>query len=229
MKHSWVLPSLWHMTGDHYYSHSYCPTYGARNKGNGNAGPDPIPATSEDPANTEPGRLPWHDIDGSTASLEWLMPVGQKHWDLGHQIWETGQSLGRDTATLIESWYLIVPTSPDLNVRPDVSQVSDQEIYRTVGVEQPDGPVAVVSQRLGLTRSMQIRTKTKAERESVEALLRSGETVRMVNILGQEMWAKLDGSVGRALQRWKPLDSEVTNLRDGHLIDVTWREVAAPR
>lgn len=83
LKHPHICPTWWHATGDHYYAHTYSPTYGEANLGD-ETGPDPIPST-----NTNPGRLPFWDVDGRTGpsgTMRWLTPGGRAHWDVAKGI-----------------------------------------------------------------------------------------------------------------------------------------------
>lgn len=134
---------------------------------------------------------------------------------------------GVDIGTPITSWYMIAPDTPALNFRPDVVAGTFQRtvLRRSVTVGQPGNSLSVSSPTLGSRISMTVRTKTAVERAALEAILDHGE-FRLVNILGQEWWVKVEGDEVPALQIWKPLDSETTQLRDGHLHSINLVEVA---
>lgn len=222
VKHPHVNGSWWNASGDDAYASTYSLTYGLSNKGD-DTGADPVPSS-----NTNPGTFPYHDVTTPALAAEWLTEGGQAHRNMAIAIDGLGQLVESDVSTDIEEWYLIVPADPSLNFSPDVAAIRKTQGYGSVAVDTPGGSLVATSPALAVTMDMTVRARSKEQREAIEAILASGHTVRIVDILGIETWVKLAGDVDKQLQRWQPVAGETTGLRDAHMITIPWHEVSAP-
>lgn len=126
----------------------------------------------------------------------------------------------------LRGWYLHFPTDAGLNTPVEVAGFSGPDWPREVIVaESGSGPAVVASSaHLAARFGLELRIRDGAERAAVDAALAARATCRLVSSLGDEWWVASLG-VTSQLQRWKPLDSEVTGLRDGWIKSVDMVEV----
>lgn len=130
-----------------------------------------------------------------------------------------------DISTAIDSWWWIVPDDPTLNTRIEVSRIQRGQPHEVLVAGDATGTLVVDSGRLPEQFALTLRTRSAAERARVQAVLDSGMTVRMVNILGEEWRVRLASNVEVQLLRWAPLLSDTTKLRDAHEITIELQEV----
>lgn len=129
------------------------------------------------------------------------------------------------TSTVSTSWWLRVPGTPSMSTPITVIETQDTRGFNTVVAEDVEHAVVVGSPPLSRTMKLTVRTGSKAEREKVDAILDSGLTFEVVNILGRSWKVRLVGDVVEQFLRWQALPSEVTKLRDAYEISFTVVEV----
>lgn len=139
----------------------------------------------------------------------------------------TPVAIGGDISTAITSWYLIAPGAPSLSAPVDVVEFDIERPRQVVIADGPEETVVLSGPELGRRIQITFRTKTSAEREALDALLTSGEELRLVSILGRSWWVKPGSGIRERMLKWMALPSETTTLRDAHTMTVTlvqtWR------
>ena len=220
----WIMPTWWAIA-DGVFDSSYALTKGELNFDNEDA-TDPNTDSTTNPSNQNPGTFPWSDIDGS--NLYWLTEGGRAHWDLAHRVYVAPMEVDQQIETLIESWYLIVPSKPELNMKPDVVSFDEVNPMTSVVARQATGAVVASSPPMPARISTSIRLNNQTEREALTAIIESGLEVRLVTILGRSWLVRRAGDVEVDMQRWSPRDGEVTTLADAHIVTVAWEEVSNP-
>ncbi len=130
-----------------------------------------------------------------------------------------------DLDTSVDTWFLIAPESPGLNVVLDVESFQVTERVRSQRTESTEGAVVVNSLPLGDVLSLRVRTLDKAARDALTAILESGFRLRVVDSLGREWICAPEGDRDHQMMRAAPQPAEITGLRDAHLRTVTLVEV----
>jgi hypothetical protein len=131
---------------------------------------------------------------------------------------------GVDTTPV--AWLFVVPSDPALSTQVEVSAISEIDPVPSVAAFEPGGGLVTSGERLGKVMTMTLRTRSKAERLAVEAVIFSGLTIRVVGILGEAWLMRLSSDRQRQLQRWRPTAAESTGLRDAFEHSFTLVEVA---
>lgn len=126
-------------------------------------------------------------------------------------------------------WYLQSMTDPTLNATIDVIPLPDRIRRRnTQTITGVDAHLSMSTTELGSILSTSIRCSTAAQLADLNALLAANETLRLTSILGDTWWVKPVGDIGETMQRWQPLGSEATALRNAHILDIEWATQAPP-
>lgn len=134
---------------------------------------------------------------------------------------------GAGASTAITSWWLITPSAPEMNMPIEVSATEMLRPRKVASASGSDGSVVVSSAPLPRRMKLTVRARDRATREKLDALLDSGLTMRVVNILGREWKMRLATDVGEQLLRWLALPTEITGLRDAHEISFELVEVTS--
>jgi hypothetical protein len=136
-----------------------------------------------------------------------------------------------DTSTTITDWFLQCLADPTLNTRVEVAAPSGVSIdvpQESVVTEQPGLSLAATSPDLAARIQLKIRVRSRAERLAVEAILSSGETLRVTDIFGRSWLVAVVEGRSDTILRWRRLASETTGLRDAHEIQARFVEVTEP-
>lgn len=176
---------------------------------------------------------PW-DVGASITVkvVDYDVPLGQSvryqvSFDAGPMT-ETSAPVAVGTgsvSTVATSWWLRVPSAPTMSTPITVIETQDMRGFNTAVAEDVEHAVVVSSPPLSRVMKLTVRVASKAERDKVDAILDSGLTFQVVNILGRSWTVRLAGDVTEQLLRWAPLPAEVTNLRDAHELSFTVVEV----
>jgi len=131
-----------------------------------------------------------------------------------------------DTYTMVESWYLISPDDPSLNVEIEVAATDRVVPIRTVVAEQAGESLVGTSSPLAARHILTLRTRSRAERQALEDVLYSQRRLRLVDIHGNDWWVRVVQEVRPGMQRWRAVSGELTTLRDAYEIQVELVEVS---
>lgn len=126
-----------------------------------------------------------------------------------------------DISTAISSWYLLAPNAPALSIPIDVADFDTERPRSVVISDGPEETVVMVGPDLGRRIQIVLRAKTAAERAALDAILSSGEELRLVSILGRAWWVKPGSGIREKMLKWMALPTETTTLRDAHTMALT--------
>lgn len=126
-----------------------------------------------------------------------------------------------DISTGISSWYLLAPNAPALSIPIDVADFDTERPRSVVISDGPEETVVMVGPDLGRRIQIVLRAKTAAERAALDAILSSGEELRLVSILGRAWWVKPGSGIREKMLKWMALPTETTTLRDAHTMALT--------
>ncbi len=129
-------------------------------------------------------------------------------------------------STVSTSWWLRVPSTPSMNTAITVISTQDDRGFNVMVAEDVERAVVVGSPPLSRSMALTVRVHSEAERAKVDAILNSGLTMELVNILGRSWRVRLASNISEQLLRWAPLPGEVTQLRDAHELSFTLVEVS---
>jgi len=131
-----------------------------------------------------------------------------------------------DASTKTDSWWLLVPSSPSLNTRIEVSRYQWDEPRQVLTAGDATGAIVVDSGPLPDRISLTLRARSKTERDKIAAAVNARLTMRLVNVLGIEWNVRLASGIERQQLRWQPLATDLAPLRDAHEITLELQEVA---
>lgn len=126
-----------------------------------------------------------------------------------------------DISTAISSWYLLAPNAGALSMPIDVADFDTERPRSVVISDGPEETVVLAGPDLGRRIQLTLRASTRAEREDLDAILGSGEELRLVSILGRSWWVKPGSGIRERMLKWMALPTETTRLRDAHTLTVT--------
>lgn len=212
------LCASWWSTADNTFNVHYALTKGAVNELDENAGDPNVTGAPNS------GVFPWWKVTTQEMADKWLTSGGRAHRSVAHALAGMASSVG-DVSTVSTSWWLRVPSAPSMNTPITVIETQDTRGFNSVVAEDVEHAVVVSSPPLSRVLKLTVRVHSEAERNRVDAILDSGLTFEVVNILGRSWKVRLAGDITEQLLRWAPLPTEVTNLRDAHELTFTAVEV----
>lgn len=124
------------------------------------------------------------------------------------------------------TWWLLCPSNSALNCPIVPKEVKRTESVMSITVDRPGGKVIASTPPLGNHFNMQVWNREGlAERQKIEAILKSGLTLRLVSIWTDSWYVRRVGDVEVTPQQWAPLPGETTALRDASVITFALDEV----
>ncbi len=130
-------------------------------------------------------------------------------------------------STATTEWFLMAVDDPSLTTQIEVADVSITRPKRSVQSEQAGRMVVANSKEFGARIDLTIRTRDKGQRDAVDAVLEHTGALRLADIWGRDWTVRQISDVGQKPQRWAPLPTETSGLRDAHELSVTFGEVEA--
>ena len=125
--------------------------------------------------------------------------------------------VGAAVTLTVDSWYLIVPSTPELSTAIRVKGVNIQRPVRAITVEQPGNSVTALSAPLARRVSIDTWVDNNADYLAILAALESGALIDLLDIWGRRITGRCVSGVADAPQRWRRLPTESTGLRDAHV------------
>lgn len=126
-----------------------------------------------------------------------------------------------DISTAISSWYLLAPNVGALSMPVDVAEFDTERPRSVVVSDGPEETVVLSGPDLGRRIQITFRASTRAQRVALDAILGSGEELRLVSVLGRSWWVKPGSAIRERMLKWMALPTETTPLRDAHTLAVT--------
>jgi hypothetical protein len=141
--------------------------------------------------------------------------------------WSATQS---PVALVLTGWWLKDPLSPSLNIQVTVASFSfrrkePQSVYEPLGRSE----ALVVSDGVrGIDGNLELWAKTAAVYNAVEALLLTGHSLWLEDVLGRRWYVKFGDATDWSLIRATPAAGETTAIRHLHAVSLPFTQVAVP-
>ena len=134
-------------------------------------------------------------------------------------------SAGQVSTVQGRAWYLMTLGDPERNLKVDVVTSGRRKLRNSVQSLQPKASLIGSSPDLGTVHQLTIRYRTEAERLALDALLETGETLRLVDVIGRSWFVTQFEDAEEDFYKAMALPSESTALRDMGEYAVTLIEV----
>lgn len=140
-------------------------------------------------------------------------------------------SSANQAATLASTgWWLKDPLAPGLNMQLDVARLGyrrkkPQQVYEPLGAASS---LVVHDGVRGIAGAVEVYSKSKARHDKLEAILATGRTLFLEDVLGRVWYVQVGDAMDWSLVVAAPDVGETTPIRHFHTISLPVTEVASP-